>query len=65
MQFTQGVWNRNEIQMTRPAPPYDYTYALQTVLHLYIKYSEYCIRGICTSDKYISYTNGVPSAKHV
>ena len=25
----------------------------------------YCIHGNCTSDKYISYSNEVPSAKHV
>ena len=23
--FDQGVWNRREIQLTRPALPYDYT----------------------------------------
>ena len=37
MWHIQGVLNRREIQLTRPALPYDYT-AFQTVLYLNKKY---------------------------
>ena len=39
--------------------------ALQTVLHLYKKYSEQVIvYAVIVHQTNISYTNGVPSAKH-
>ena len=38
--FSQGVWNRREIQLTWTALPYDYTCFADVVLHLYKKYSE-------------------------
>ena len=45
--------DRREIQLTRPALPYHY---LQTVLHLYKKYSEQVIvYAVILHQKYISY----------
>ena len=34
MDYDQGVWNRREIQLTRLALPYDYTFIAIMVLHL-------------------------------
>ena len=60
-----GVWNRREIQLTRPALPYN-IHALQTVLHLYKKYSEQVIvYAVIIHQTNISYSNEEPSAKHV
>ena len=55
----QGVWNRREIQMTRPAL-HMIIHALQTVLHFNKKYNINNTIPILN----ISYSNGVPSAKH-
>jgi len=41
-------------------------HALQTVLHLFMKYSEKVIvYAVIVHQTNMSYTNGVPSAKHV
>ena len=56
MGFSQGALNRREIQLTRPAPPYDYTcFADGTPFGYEIFRKGYCIRGNCTSDKYVLY----------
>ena len=53
MDVHQGVWNRREIQLTRPArwlymPCRRYSFCIRNIQ---IRIG-YCIRGNCTSDKY-------------
>ena len=60
----QGVWNRREIQLTRRALPYDYTYITDVLLHLNKKYlSKVHLLCIQKPILNISYTNGVPFCK--
>ena len=48
-QFKQGVWNRREIQQTRPALPYDYA--------CFADGHSICIRNICLMYNYRVYNN--------
>ena len=60
--------NKREIQMTRSALPgyHMIIHALQTVLHLNKKYlCDVHLPRIQSPILIISYSNGVPSAKHV
>ena len=62
----QRVWNRREIQLTRPALPYDYTcFADGTLLkkEIFVWYKYRVYNNLLIIN--ISYSNEVPSAKHV
>ena len=63
MYSSQGVRNRRKIHLTRPALPYDYTFILCILCIRNIRI-DYCIRVNCHQSN-ISYSNGIPSAKHV